>query len=317
MNLFNKIPMIKKLAKLGVLGMNQRNVGYILPYNKRSLYPLVDNKIKTKQLAMQAGMAVPALYGVIAIEQQYNELAKLFNQHHDFVIKPAQGSGGDGVIVIVDTYDDLFKRSDGRLVSYADLCYHISNILSGIYSLGGRTDQAMIEYRIKSSTLFAQITYQGVPDIRIIVFKGYPVMAMLRLPTQQSMGRANLHQGAIGVGIDIATGNTLGGVWGNRRITTHPDTKAMLASINIPHWEKCLELAARCYELTGLGYLGIDIAFDNELGPLILEMNARPGLTIQIANNRGLLQRLRYIENLTINHTILERVNFVREVFAT
>lgn len=316
-NFWQKIPIINQLCNIGVLGMNQRNVGYILKYNKRSLYPLVDNKIKTKQLAIQAGIAVPELYGVVSVEHQSGEIEKILNKHNDFVIKPAQGSGGDGVIVIIDRYDDLFKRSDGRLISYDDVQYHISNILSGIYSLGGRADQAMIEYRIKSSSLFTNITYQGVPDIRIIVFKGYPIMAMLRLPTHQSMGRANLHQGAIGVGVDICTGDTLGGVWGNRRIRTHPDTKAHLTSINIPHWDKCLYLAAKCYELTELGYLGIDIVFDNELGPLILEMNARPGLTIQIANNNGLLKRLHCIETLTKEHTVEEKVEFVRTTFSS
>ena len=316
MKLYRKLPVINKLAAMGILGMNQRNVGFILQYNKRSLYPLVDNKIKTKQLALQAGMSVPDLYGVVSIEHQSGQLTEILDKHHDFVIKPSQGSGGDGVIVIVDRYDDLFKKSDGRLISYQDLQYHISNILSGIYSLGGRGDQAMLEYRIKSSQLFSDITYQGVPDIRIIVFQGYPVMAMLRLPTHQSTGRANLHQGAVGVGIDIGTGNTVGGVWSNRRVTTHPDTKACIENIQIPEWEKCLLLAAQCYDLTGLGYLGIDIAFDNDLGPLILEMNARPGLTIQIANNCGLLTRLQCIEAINQKRDIAERVDFARQKFA-
>lgn len=307
--------MLKKFRDIGLLGMNERNVGFISKYNKRSLYPLVDNKIKTKQLAIQAGISVPKLYGVISVEHQAGTINTILNTHNDFVIKPAQGSGGDGVIVIVDRYDDLFKKSDGRLISYDDIQYHISNILSGIYSLGGRTDQAMIEYRIKSSDLFANITYQGVPDLRIIVFKGYPVMAMLRLPTHQSTGRANLHQGAVGVGIDIGSGDTLAGVWANRKINKHPDTKAPLERVNIPYWEKCLTLAAQCYDLTGLGYLGIDIAFDNDLGPLILEMNARPGLTIQVANNSGLLKRLKCIEAITAEHNIAERVALVREKF--
>lgn len=316
MNLFKKLPIIDKLLQLGILGMNQRNVGFILQYNKRSLYPLVDNKIKTKQLALKAGMAVPELYGVVSVEHQANAVLSILNKHTDFVIKPSQGSGGDGVIVITDRYDDLFKKSDGRLISYEDIQYHISNILSGIYSLGGRCDQAMLEYRIKSSQLFTNITYQGVPDLRIIVFQGYPVMAMLRLPTHQSTGRANLHQGAVGVGIDISSGATLGGVWLNRKVKTHPDTKASIENIQIPEWDKCLLLAAQCYDLTKLGYLGIDIAFDNTLGPLILEMNARPGLTIQIANNIGLLKRLACIEGIKETCDATARVAFSREKFA-
>ena len=37
----------------GIMGMNQRNVSYIGKYNKRSLYPLVDNKLLTKKIALE------------------------------------------------------------------------------------------------------------------------------------------------------------------------------------------------------------------------------------------------------------------------
>jgi alpha-L-glutamate ligase-like protein len=313
MRLFKKLRLINKLSDLGILGINQRNVGYISEYNQRCLYPLVDNKINTKKLAIKAGIHVPELYGVISIEHQSREIMQLLNKHIDFVIKPAHGSGGDGVIVIIDQYDGLFKKSDGRLINNDDLQYHISNILSGIYSLGGKHDKVMVEYRIKMPIMFADITYQGVPDIRIIVFKGYPIMAMLRLPTHQSVGRANLHHGAIGVGIDITTGNTLGGVWNNARVQFHPDTRKELINITIQDWEQCLLLASQCYHLTGLGYLGVDIVFDKNLGPLILEINARPGLNIQIANNSGLLPRLKVIESLSVEHTLMEKIKFVKE----
>ncbi len=153
----------------------------------------------------------------------------------------------------------------------------------------------MVEYRVRADPLFDEITYQGVPDLRTIVYRGYPVMAMVRLPTLASDGKANLHQGAVGVGIDIATGVTRGGVLGNEPIAEHPDTDHPLAGIQIPGWRELLELAARCYEITGLGYLGVDVVLDRDLGPLILELNARPGLNIQIANRRGLLERLRRV----------------------
>jgi alpha-L-glutamate ligase-like protein len=166
-----------------------------------------------------------------------------------------------------------------------------------MYSLGGQPDKVLIEYRVHFDPIFEAISYQGVPDIRVIVFLGVPVMSMVRLPTRMSGGKANLHQGAIGAGIDITNGTTLTAVWRNNIVTEHPDTGNPVTGVRIPHWDMLLHIAARCYELTGLGYIGVDLVLDKDKGPLILELNARPGLSIQIANRSGLLPRLKLVEH--------------------
>lgn len=286
----------EKLKNAGILGINQRNADYILQYNQRKFYPRVDDKMYTKLLALEAGIAVPELYGVVEIEHQVGELPEFLKKYNDFVIKPCQGSGGDGVLVITDRYRDMYRKASGDLINQNEFNHHLSNILSGTFSLGGHPDSAMIEYRVKFHEVFKAISYQGVPDIRVIVFLGVPVMAMVRLPTRLSGGKANLHQGAIGAGIDMATGHTMAAVWRNEIIDEHPDTRSPVAGIEIPEWKNLLLIAARCHELTGLGYIGVDIVLDRDLGPLMLELNARPGLNIQIANHCGLLQRLKLIE---------------------
>ena len=175
----------------------------------------------------------------------------------------------------------------------------------------------MVEYRVRFDAVFEAVAYQGVPDLRIIVFLGYPVMAMVRLPTRASDGKANLHQGAIGVGIRIATGETLRGVSGTEIVDEHPDTLNPIAGLHVPGWTALLELAAGTYELTRLGYLGVDIVLDRDRGPLVLELNARPGLNIQLANHAGLRARLRAVEALEQRAcTPAERVAFAREHFA-
>lgn len=286
----------RALRQRGVLGINQRNCELILRYNQRHLYPLVDNKLLTKQRAIAAGMRVPTLYGVIETERDIAGLGSLLSGHRDFVIKPAQGAGGDGIIVIADRFGDYWRTASGKLMTLDDLEFHISGILSGIYSLGGHRDVALIEYRVQPDSVFSAISYEGVPDIRIIVLRGYPVMAMLRLPTRQSQGKANLHQGAIGVGVDLATGVTLGGTWHNLRIERHPDTANPVSGVQLPYWDEFLRLASQSFELTGLGYLGVDLVLDRDAGPMILELNARPGLNIQIANDAGLMARCREAE---------------------
>ena len=288
----------RRLAERGVLGINRRNADYVALWNSRRLYPLVDDKLQTKQLALAAGMAVPELYGVIAAQHEILDLLPgLLDGREDFVLKPAHGSGGNGILVIAGRRGERFRKASGELIEREELYHHVSSGLSGLYSLGGQRDRVMLEYRVRVDPLFEEITYQGVPDLRTIVFRGYPVMAMVRLPTRASDGKANLHQGAVGVGIDLATGRTLGGVLGNEAVAEHPDTGRELTGIRIPGWRELLELAARCHEITGLGYLGVDVVLDRERGPLILELNARPGLNIQIANRQGLRERLRRVDS--------------------
>jgi alpha-L-glutamate ligase-like protein len=281
---------------MGVLGINRRNAEYTLKYNPRQLHPLVDDKLKTKEIALKGKLNVPEIYGVVETEYQVRHLEDLLESHSDFAIKPARGSGGEGILVISGRTQAFYRKIDGMLLSPDELEYHLFNIISGMYSLGGQPDKALIEYRVRFDPVFEPISYLGVPDIRVIVFLGVPVMSMVRLPTRMSGGKANLHQGAIGAGIDIAGGTTLTAVWRNNIITEHPDTGNSVAGVQIPHWDSLLQIAARCYELTGLGYIGVDLVLDKDKGPLILELNARPGLSIQIANRTGLLSRLQAVE---------------------
>lgn len=310
--------MFKRLGKVGVLSLNRRNSDYVLRYNRRKYYPLVDDKLKTKQLALQAGIAVPKLYALVEHEHQIRSIDTLLEPYQDFVIKPAHGAGGDGILVFTDKILGRFRQINGKLMTSQELAYHLSCTLSGAYSLGGHSDYAIIEQRVIVDPVFKDISYEGIPDIRIITLLGYPAIAMVRLPTRQSGGKANLHQGAIGVGVDLATGRTLGGVFQNETIDFHPDTLNPIVGFQVPYWREILEIAAGCYELTGLGYMGVDIVIDKTHGPMMLELNARPGLNIQIANREGALHRYQAIESHhEAGHRMqaAERVAFSQERF--
>lgn len=308
----------KKLEAAGVLGINQRNCDYTLMHNSRSLYPLVDDKLRTKKIMLDAGLRVPDLYGVVEIEHQISELNDFLSSYRDFVIKPAQGTGGDGIIVITGRVGDRYRKTSGKLMTSQEMGHQVSNILSGLYSLGGHNDKAIIEYRVKFDPVFEPISFQGVPDVRIIIFMGVPVMAMMRLPTSASDGKANLHQGAIGAGVDLATGITMTAVFKNEVVDRHPDTNASITGVEVPHWQELMDIAARCYDLTGLGYFGVDMVLDKNEGPMVLELNARPGLNIQIANRKGLLHRLELIKRHAPElKTVFSRLEFAREHIAS
>ena len=301
-----------ELANAGVLGMNARNFNIIGKYNKRCLYPLVDDKVKTKELANNIGISTPKLIGKIECQYEVKDILKIIEGYSEFVIKPAQGSGGKGVLVISGYDGEIFTTASGRKINYSEVYQHISNILSGLYSLGGKYDTAIIEELVHFSDVFKEYSYQGVPDVRLIIYKGYPIMAMTRLPTKASGGRANLHQGAVGVGLDIRTGRALHGVLRNMPVTKQPDTGADLMNIEVPFWKEHLLIGALAYGMTGLGYLGADIVLDARKGPMMLELNARPGLAIQIANGCGLKTKIKevdkyYPEGLSAQ----ERVDFV------
>ncbi|MDD2556989.1 MAG: alpha-L-glutamate ligase-like protein [Desulfuromonadaceae bacterium] len=309
---------VRRLRELGILGMNARNINYIARYNPRKLYPLVDDKLKTKKLAERHGIPAPKLHFVVREQHRLRTIEQRLLNLSGFAIKPAKGSGGKGILVIVARKEGKFITTSGTSLGIDHVKRHISNILAGLYSLAGTPDVAIIEELIEFSDLFRGYSYQGVPDIRIVVFRGYPVMAMLRLATRISNGKANLHQGAIGVGLNICTGTSLKAVQYSMPMTIHPDTGNTLEHISIPRWGEILLLAARCYDMTGLGYIGADIVLDGTNNPLLLELNARPGLAIQIANGHGLLPRLRNIEGLKRRHESAQaRVNYILKTFTT
>lgn len=287
-----------RLKALGVMGMNQRNADFVMKYNPRHLYPLVDNKLLTKKLAISHGINVPELYTVFRSESDLKNLTEMIKAYPSSVIKPAHGSGGNGILVLDGMLSHYVKKASGDIVTVEYIKHHISNIMSGMYSLGGTSDQAILEYRVQFDPFFSNITYKGVPDIRVIVFRGIPVASMIRLPTCQSDGKANLHQGAVGVGIDLESGQTTFGVHKNKACTVHPDTLADINGILIPNWNEIIELAFKCADTVQLGYLGVDIVLDSNLGPLVLELNARPGLNVQLANKQGLSHRLAMIKDI-------------------
>lgn len=312
----------KNLRAKGIVGINERNISFISRYNERKRFPLVDNKLLTKRAAEQANIAVPELLGIIESPYQLRTLGKMLDPLQQFVVKPARGSGGKGILVIDHREDQNFCKPSGQTLSLRNIRHDISNVLSGVYSLGGKPDSAFIESLVLCTPELQHYSYEGLPDIRVIIFQGFPIMAMLRCPTHSSDGKANLHQGAVGVGLDINTGRALHAVQNNRVIRQHPDTDIDFSDLIISDWTTVLRLAASCHELTGLGYLGCDIVIDKNRGPLLLEINARPGLSIQTACGLGLKTRLDPLEHLYKNEQlsqkdwdIEQRLAYIKEHF--
>jgi alpha-L-glutamate ligase-like protein len=286
----------RRLRELGVLGMNRRNAACILDHNPRSLFPIVDDKLRMHELCRRIGVPTPAIYAAVSTYGQLRRLPDLLAGREDFVVKPNRGSAGRGVLVIIGRHGAGYRRHNGERISPDALRQHVSDILSGMYSLGGQPDAALIQQRVRLHPAFAAISYKGIPDVRVILYRNEPAMAMLRLPTYESGGRANLHQGGIGTGVDLQTGITHHAVQSDRAVTVHPDTSRPVVGLRVPAWTEILTLSRRVAAAVGLGYVGVDVVVDERQGPLLLEANARPGLAIQIANGQGLVPRLEEID---------------------
>jgi len=299
-----------------VLGLNARAGLFSYKYNPFVGKKIATSKLKTKKILREAGIPVPDIYAQFKTVRKLNKFdwKKLPSS---FALKPNKGLGGEGIIVIKKKTKDgtgwvTTKRTN---VTPEDLALHIMDIFEGAFSMRNSPDMAFIEEFVGRHKIFRKFAFRGTPDIRIIVFNKVPVMAMLRLPTKESGGRANLHQGAIAVGIDIVTGITTKAYWKGDYIRHKPGTKRKLHGIKIPNWTKMLEMAVRCQEATGLGYMGADIVLHPERGPMVLELNYLPGLQIQIANAAGLKKRLERVEDLIV-HDAEHGVKIAKALFA-
>lgn len=309
-----------------ILGLNRRNQVYLRQLNTPAGKHIADSKLETKRILAKIGVPTPELYKVVRVPEQI-EFIDWESLPKSFVIKPNQGSRGRGIFIVYGKRKNKLEwiRPNGSISTVHDHTLHIQNIMQGRFSLGSRKDIALIEELIKPDKTLKQYSYKGVPDIRLIIYNQIPIMAMIRLPTKKSNGTANLHSGAICAGIDIANGITthaiqlksksiLADQYESVEYTTDLKKNLPLRGLEIPYWDKILKMGVKCQIASKLGYVGVDIMLDQEKGPLIVELNARPGLGIQVANRAGLRVRLERVEGLKIK-SINRSVRIAKNLF--
>jgi alpha-L-glutamate ligase-like protein len=278
-----------------VLGINARNLEFVYKLNRRKYFPTADDKLIAKEILSAAGVPTPPTLTIFRSHWELKDIEVRIGAVDGFAVKPAQGFGGRGILIVRRDYAGRLTtigQTGWTPFGIEDLKTHISYILSGLFSLEKLSDRAFLEQLLEPEDILGGLSYRGVPDIRVIMCQGQHAMAMMRLPTQRSRGRSNLHQGAFALGIDMQTGQTTHAVLGNQNITKHPDTGQILPRVKIPAWKDVLEISSRAARCIELGYVGVDIVIDKRLGPVVIELNARPGLTIQLANRKGLAKKL-------------------------
>ncbi len=282
-----------------ILGMNARNQLYV-SRNPQRAKSICHSKYATKVLLLNEGIPTANVYGIMATIEDVND----FGWQHlneNFVLKPTNGHAGKGVVAFKKRIGNIWIDVINKRWTIEDLKVHCYDILEGQYSSHGASPKVIVEERVVSHPALTRLSYKGTPDIRVVVFNSVPIMAYTRLPTEESEGRANQSQGALGVGIDLGTGLTTYATAHKTKLIKYlPETNIELRGIQIPHWQKILVTAIRSANAAGLVYAGIDLFIDEKKDPMVVELNYRPGLSIQIANQAGLRKRLERIEDLNV-----------------
>ena len=291
--------MLPFFSSRGVLGLNARNLLYIKPFNPRKAVALADDKLRTKAYLGSRGVPVAKIFARIETRRQLRsfDFSSLPDQ---CVLKPNAGFGGEGIVVLNGrAKNGEFLDHKRRRISHDDMVASIEDILDGRFSISGLPDIAFFEKLLVPHECFTPFRPLGLPDLRIVVFNLVPVMAMLRVPTAESGGKANVHQGGLGIGIDLAKGVTTHATQYNRLVQTLPHG-GPTAGHAIPRWEELLLIASRIQQMTNIGYLAVDLTIDREQGPILLEVNARAGLMVQVANLAPLRARLTRVQGLRV-----------------
>jgi alpha-L-glutamate ligase-like protein len=276
-----------------LVGINQRNVLLVYPNNKRRDFPLADDKLLAKERFATLGVPTPETLAVCdGLYAVPSTVAALQALEH-FVLKPASGGGGQGILVVGERLEPgVWRRAGGATLTSLQLQRHMADILFGVYSKT-LEDRAFVERRIVPHAFFQGLWADGLCDLRVITLQARPLMAMIRVPTAESGGRANLHQGGLGIALELETGRSHRALHHGLPIERHPESGTPLLGLQVPDWERVLEVAGGAARSVPLGYLGVDIVLDQERGPLVLEINARPGLEIQNVHGSGLGKALR------------------------
>jgi alpha-L-glutamate ligase-like protein len=300
----------------GILTMVVRNRDYVAKYNSPSLMARL-GKDETKKLIVVKGIPVPKTFLVAKDREGVNNFKAWLANHNKFVLKPASGYGGEGILLVKSRGPEGYYETNSGPMRIKDIKAHALSIVEGEFH-DRQGDAAIVEELLTQDPSLKSIVPIGLADFRVICLLGFPVMAMMRIPTKASGGKANLHLGAVAAAVQISTGIITHVTLHGSPQPSHPDTGDIIVGQKVPAWDEILEIAAEAQRYTGLGFAGVDVALDAILGPVVMEVNRRPGLEIQNANAAGLLQRLQMIESLPRKERpVEERIRIVKQLDAS
>lgn len=304
--------------------MNQRNNIYVKEFNPDRGIRLANNKEQTKKFLSQRSIPVPKTFIHIKTRQEWFHFDAWELPVKSFVVKPNKGSKWQGIFVVNDYRKreniqtkkttlgkiNLYEKQiedfgyefsiGGKRINEIDFKKKAGGIFQGLFSSLGKPDTMLVEDKLIPWAEFELFCQYGLADLRIIMFNLVPVIAMLRVPTKESGGKANLAQGGIGLGVDVVTGkiNTL--YWQGKSYTSaFPEEWSQFKNKKIPYRQEILEYSANAQYFVNSWYLGMDWVVTSKW-PKLLEINARAWLEIQNITGKSLLNIMKKIEDLHV-----------------
>ena len=244
---------------LDVIGLNKRNRDFIMRYNTPRDIAFAKSKLDTKKWLHEIRMPTPNTLAVIHTTRDARTFLDSASRPSGFVIKPNRGAMGNGVQVVSTPFGPDQPVTRLRAQLYWQFC----RILAGEFSGSHAVECALVEERVGSEAFALPICGFASADLRILCCNGRIVLAMLRLPTQESAGRSNLHQGGVGVGIDLESGAMLHAIHKHKVIKNHPDTGVRLTGNRVPNWlNQVLPLSTEMATKCPIKYCGLDLMID-------------------------------------------------------
>src|SRR5256712_734074 len=184
-----------------ILTMVVRNRDFVAKYNPTGVMARA-GKDAVRKLLQPYGIPVAQTYLTINRQGEMDSFRDWMSIHNTFAIKPDRGYGGGGILLLQKGgWDGGYYKNIGVLdvppleCPFRPPLDGEDHLDGGAWRLGGLVAQ---------DSSLRKIAPVGLADFRIISFLGYPVMAMMRIPTSSSGGKANLHSGAVAAGVQIS-----------------------------------------------------------------------------------------------------------------
>lgn len=251
---------------------------------------LLDNKVMFDAVMRPFQQNMPRAYAVILNKKLHSlvqdprmrspqDVVDWCMAGSNLILKPLDGGGGSGIIVITSDEGELF-------------CNGVRTSADQLVRMIERLDRYLIQEKIEQAGYAQRIYPRTTNTIRVLTMwdtdddEPFLAMASHRFGSAKSFPVDNFDQGGFCAAVDLATGELSKAVTypTNRKLEwreDHPDTGERIAGAHIPNWpaaHRQLLNIARAFPYWR--YVGWDIVLDQNGTLKIIEGNHRSGVQL-------------------------------------
>jgi len=213
----------------------------------------------------------------------FEEFKEIFSDIERIIYKPVDGNRGKGIKAfyisddsIKDVYEELTGYPEGVVEAFVIQHPELSRL----------SPDSINTIRIVSLSSNKKSVADNGDNLDI-------AYAALRIGRNNSVVD-NFHSGGMVAAIDMETGKLVtdaADMKGNV-FAKHPDTGTQIKGFEIPYFNEAIDMVKEAIRKNKIeGYLGWDVAI-SETGPVLIEVNARPGVVLltmpYVAEKKGM-----------------------------